>query len=171
MLPRIFRLGCQLALPAAVLVGCGLLIPEPQPAPAEPPVAPPLAPNAMSPQLPIIFFSADGDSLDIGAREKIEMIASIAQDARWADHSILVKGHSDAQGDSEYNQELARRRAELVAGELVFANVPRDRIIVQAAGADEPLAPNQQADGSDNPAGRALNRRVEVRLLTLPTAP
>jgi len=171
MLPRILWLGCRLALPAAAIASCALLFPEPRPAPAEPPVAPPLVPDSTPPQLPIIFFSADGHSLDIGAREKIEVIASIALEPRWAESSIVVKGHSDVQGDSAYNHQLARRRAELVAGELVFANVARDRIIVQSVGADEPLAPNEQADGSDNPAGRALNRRVEVRLLMQPTAP
>ena len=29
-------------------------------------------------------------------------------------------------------------------------------------GESKPVAPNENADGSDNPAGRALNRRVEI---------
>ena len=31
-------------------------------------------------------------------------------------------------------------------------------------GESKPVAPNENADGSDNPSGRALNRRVEIFL-------
>lgn len=167
MLPRFISLGCRLAPLGAALAGCSFLWPEPAPIerPAEPPAVPVVTGEAIPPQLPIIFFSADGDKLDIGAREKIEVIASIAKDPNWIKRPILVKGHSDAQGRPEYNRALAMRRAELIAGELVFADVARDRILVESAGDQEPLAPNQHANGSDNPEGRALNRRVEVRLL------
>ncbi|MGH8495643.1 MAG: OmpA family protein [Gammaproteobacteria bacterium] len=174
MLPRTFWLGCRLAPLGAVLAGCSLLWPESETAvpsadASADRTAEVVAPSeAAPPPLPIIFFSADGDELDIGAREKIEMIATIAKDPRWIDRPILVTGHSDAQGEPEYNQSLASRRAELVAGELIFADVARDRVIVRSVGAEEPLAPNLNADGSDNPQGRALNRRVEVRLLVLP---
>jgi outer membrane protein OmpA-like peptidoglycan-associated protein len=34
---------------------------------------------------------------------------------------------------------------------------------VSGKGESEPVAPNENDDGSDNPDGRALNRRVEIR--------
>ncbi|CAN5323384.1 hypothetical protein BH24PSE2_BH24PSE2_01060 [soil metagenome] len=167
------RIARRLTLFAAALAGCSLVLPEPEPVArrTDTPVQPVRAvvtSDAVPPQLPIIFFSADGADLDIGAREKIEVIASIAKDPRWDEHPLLVRGHSDGQGGAEHNRRLSRRRAELVAAELVFTDVPRDRIVIEAAGAEEPIAPNRLADGSDNPDGRALNRRVEVRLLVLP---
>jgi len=48
-----------------------------------------------------------------------------------------------------------------VGGERKRAGVrpPRD---APGSGESKPVAPNENADGSDNPSGRALNRRVEI---------
>lgn len=75
---------------------------------------------------------------------------------------VYVRGHTDAKGSPEYNQRLSERRAEAVK-QLLEANYPNliGHIVAEGYGEDRPVAPNE-IDGRDNPAGRALNRRVEI---------
>ena len=50
--------------------------------------------------------------------------------------------------------------------------MPAERLTAEGRGAGEPVAPNTNPDGTDNPEGRQLNRRVEIVVLTdkpLPT--
>jgi outer membrane protein OmpA-like peptidoglycan-associated protein len=61
-----------------------------------------------------------------------------------------------------YNLALSRRRAETVARELIGQGLHRERVTIQAYGEARPVAPNLNPDGTDNPAGRARNRRVEA---------
>jgi outer membrane protein OmpA-like peptidoglycan-associated protein len=77
---------------------------------------------------------------------------------------ISVEGHADAIGSQGYNLPLSQRRAETVAQELIANQTRRERVRSQGFGELYPIAPNTNPDGSDNPAGRAKNRRVEVFL-------
>ncbi|MGF1481934.1 MAG: OmpA family protein [Cyanophyceae cyanobacterium] len=76
--------------------------------------------------------------------------------------TVQINGHTDSEGSDDYNRQLSQRRAESVAAWLVAAGI--EESIVQTAGYGEtqPIAENKLADGSDNPQGRAKNRRVEV---------
>ena len=77
-------------------------------------------------------------------------------------------GHTDSKGGDAYNQALSERRAQAVAD--WFGQQPGIRqreMTVSGRGKTEPVAPNTRPDGSDDPAGRARNRRVE---LVLPNA-
>lgn len=79
---------------------------------------------------------------------------------------IQVNGHTDSIGSDAYNLDLSRRRAEAVSHELVARGVRRDRLGVEGYGKQRPVAPNALPDGRDNPAGRALNRRVEAVVMS-----
>ena len=75
-------------------------------------------------------------------------------------------GHTDSHGSAAYNQTLSEARAKTVAdwfGQQV--GVRQRQFAVETA----PIAPNAKADGTDDPAGRAKNRRVEVILPTSPS--
>lgn len=76
---------------------------------------------------------------------------------------VSITGHTDAIGDDSYNQMLAEQRAAAVSAALTAAlgsgAPPFD---VQGFGETQPVAPNTNDDGSDNPEGRALNRRVTI---------
>jgi outer membrane protein OmpA-like peptidoglycan-associated protein len=65
----------------------------------------------------------------------------------------------------EFNFELSEKRAEYVAKYLIKKGIPQENIEIQAHGENNPVAPNVNNDGSDNPAGRALNRRVEIKII------
>src|SRR2546421_430108 len=75
---------------------------------------------------------------------------------------VSIEGHTDSKGSEEYNQRLSERRAEAVASALDREGVSQSRTHARGFGKKYPIAPNQNSDGSDNPPGRAKNRRVEV---------
>ncbi len=69
---------------------------------------------------------------------------------------ILLMGHTDDVGSTNFNAELAEKRAKVVA-ELFAANgVPRDNLHYQGAGETQPIADNRTEEG------RAKNRRAEI---------
>ena len=70
----------------------------------------------------------------------------------------MVEGHTDSTGEASYNYSLSERRANSVANYLASHGVDRERLITQGFGVDQPIADN------DSSSGRALNRRVELRI-------
>jgi OOP family OmpA-OmpF porin len=112
--------------------------------------------------LPHTQFAFDSFDLDARARRVVERMAYVLNHPRAAGRTVLLEGHADAIGTKEYNLALSRRRAETVARELFGQGVRRDRITVEGYGESRPIAPNRKPDGTDDPAGRARNRRVEA---------
>ncbi len=79
--------------------------------------------------------------------------------SKYADTTLRVTGHTDNTGARAYNQTRSERRAASVADYLVTREVARQRMLVQGAGLDQPIADNGSAEG------RAANRRVELYIL------
>jgi outer membrane protein OmpA-like peptidoglycan-associated protein len=111
--------------------------------------------------LPDVLFEFGKATLTSNARVKVRDIAdtlnTVAKERR-----VSVEGHTDAIGSEAYNQRLSEHRAEAVAIALENAGVRNQRIGTKGLGKRYPVAPNTNPDGTDNPAGRAKNRRVEV---------
>jgi OOP family OmpA-OmpF porin len=76
---------------------------------------------------------------------------------RNADDKIEIAGHTDSQGDAEYNQGLSERRAQAVADYLVAHGANGSNLAVKGYGESHPVADNGSKEG------RAANRRVELR--------
>lgn len=72
------------------------------------------------------------------------------------DSNITVEGHTDSQGQRQYNMDLSKKRADAVRDQLVARGVAADRIKSTGLGPDRPVADNKSAEG------RANNRRVEI---------
>ena len=70
---------------------------------------------------------------------------------------IAIAGHTDAQASDTYNAELSKRRAQAVMAWLTARGIVASRLTAQGFGESQPVADNASA------AGRALNRRVEIR--------
>jgi outer membrane protein OmpA-like peptidoglycan-associated protein len=80
------------------------------------------------------------------------------------DVKVLIEGHTDAKGGDAYNLQLSERRAAAVKSWLVGkAGIDGCRITTKGWGRANPVAPNTNPNGSDNPEGRQKNRRVVIR--------
>lgn len=93
-------------------------------------------------------------------------IAEVKEQVKATAGQISVEGHTDAIGDDASNQGLSERRGGAVRGALEKVLGGGFSYQVVGHGEAKPVAPNQNPDGSDNPNGRAANRRVEVRFTT-----
>lgn len=83
--------------------------------------------------------------------------------------TIDVTGYTDAKGSPKVNNPLSENRAKAVA-DYLKKNVKRGlSYSVKGKGEADPIAPNTNDDGSDNPKGRAKNRRVTVSYKTQPS--
>lgn len=80
--------------------------------------------------------------------------------------ALQVFGHTDAKGDEAYNMKLSLRRAGAVCDYLKKAG--KQYTLCLGRGEQEPVAPNANPDGSDNPNGRQMNRRVEIKVALRP---
>jgi outer membrane protein OmpA-like peptidoglycan-associated protein len=72
---------------------------------------------------------------------------------------IEIAGHTDITGSATLNRRLSQARAEVVRAYLVSKGVAPTRMTARGYGPSDPIAPNT------TPAGRARNRRVELRQL------
>ncbi len=84
---------------------------------------------------------------------------------RYPDLRVEVAGHTDSKGTDAYNQKLSERRATAVYNYLTQNGVDASRLQGPIGyGESRPIAPNTNPDGSDNPEGRAKNRRTELNV-------
>ena len=73
--------------------------------------------------------------------------------------NAVIEGHTDNIGDPEANLKLSQQRAEAVRQLLISLGVDAGRVEARGYGKNKPRASNENLEG------RALNRRVEVRLI------
>ncbi|MCK8602209.1 OmpA family protein [Desulfoferrobacter suflitae] len=79
--------------------------------------------------------------------------------------NIVIEGHTDSIGTDAYNQALSERRARSVYNFFRQNGIAGSRMTTVGYGESNPIAPNTNPDGTDNPEGRALNRRVELKVV------
>jgi outer membrane protein OmpA-like peptidoglycan-associated protein len=111
--------------------------------------------------LPDVLFDFGKANLTSTARTKVRGIAEVLN-TQARERRVAVEGHTDSIGSEAYNQRLSERRARTVASALASAGVERERLATRGLGKRYPIAPNTNPDGTDDPSGRAKNRRVEV---------
>lgn len=79
--------------------------------------------------------------------------------------NIMLEGHTDNKGNDDYNIRLSKQRSDQVKKKLIAAGISTSRIQTMGYGESKPIVENELPDGSDNPDGRQLNRRVEIKIL------
>jgi outer membrane protein OmpA-like peptidoglycan-associated protein len=68
-------------------------------------------------------------------------------------------------GSESYNKTLSEKRATTVASYLISRNaVKAAQVKTMGWGKSKPIVHNTKPDGSDDPEGRAKNRRVEISI-------
>ncbi len=112
-----------------------------------------------------ILFDFGDASLRSDATARLAKIAQLIRNEAKGD--VVVVGHTDSKGDDKSNQALSERRAVSVIRWLHDQEgIPTAMMLGRGMGERQPIAPNTRADGSDNPAGREKNRRVDLYLAT-----
>jgi len=106
-----------------------------------------------------IYFESDNATLDAPAKADLDMLAAATQGLTG--YMIEVAGYASSTGTKQVNQKLSEARAAAVTKYLLEQkNIPMRRILVPAGyGATHPAAENTDSQG------RALNRRVDVKVL------
>ncbi|MBB5280735.1 OmpA family protein [Pacificimonas flava] len=94
-----------------------------------------------------------------GFRRTLDSIAQVL--ATYQQSYVDVIGHTDSSGADVYNMTLSQRRAESVANYFAAKGVRRVRLATLGRGELDPVASN------DTEAGKALNRRVEIRIVPI----
>jgi OOP family OmpA-OmpF porin len=79
------------------------------------------------------------------------------------DVRVTIAGYTDSIGSEDYNLKLSERRAQAVKQYLVSRGIAASRLNTVGRGEADPIAPNTK-DGKDNPEGRAMNRRAELKV-------
>nr|WP_175799885.1 OmpA family protein [Burkholderia anthina] len=101
-----------------------------------------------------ILFDFDRYNLRPDVRRIVERIGKTLRSAGI--NGVRVYGYSDEEGEASYDLELSRRRAEVVAIELVDVGLDGKRIVIVGKGKSDPVGDNR------TPAGRAQNRRAAI---------
>jgi outer membrane protein OmpA-like peptidoglycan-associated protein len=78
---------------------------------------------------------------------------------------VEIQSHTDSKGGDVYNMKLSQKRAESVVNYLASKGISPKRLVAKGYGESKPVAPNENADGSDNPEGRAKNRRTDFKII------
>ena len=106
-----------------------------------------------------VLFDFGSSELRGEASTTLTNLATVLKDSKAP--KVQVQGHTDSVSDDASNQTLSEQRAKAVT-EALTSNGVTASIESVGYGETKPVAPNENSDGSDNPAGRRLNRRVEV---------
>jgi outer membrane protein OmpA-like peptidoglycan-associated protein len=110
-----------------------------------------------------VLFDFDKSTIKKEAEPSLQHLATVLKAHPGA--AVTIEGHTDARGADAYNQTLSEQRAASVKQWLVAnAQVSGATISTRGWGKSKPAAHNTKPDGSDDPDGRAKNRRVQVIL-------
>jgi OmpA-OmpF porin, OOP family len=110
-----------------------------------------------------VFFDFDKYSLRPESFVELDRVVKFLND--YPTIEIEMSAHTDSKGSDEYNMTLSDNRAKSVREYILSKGIAAARIISKGYGETKPVAANANADGTDNPEGRQLNRRVEFTIL------
>ena len=106
-----------------------------------------------------VLFDFGKSDIRPDAAQTLKSLAGVLNNAKVP--TAHIYGHTDSISDEAFNLQLSQERADAVSAELKKDGVSA-MLDATGYGESKPVAPNENADGTDNPAGRALNRRVEI---------
>ena len=110
-----------------------------------------------------INFKTESSDISNSEKSKLDkIIEDLKNNPKWTVNSI---GHTDNTGSMKYNQILSVLRSESVKTYMINRGISFKRIETIGMGEVHPIAENVATDGSDNPTGRAANRRVEIQII------
>ncbi|MBE5254350.1 OmpA family lipoprotein [Mixta mediterraneensis] len=106
-----------------------------------------------------VTFDSNSSSLKPAGANTLTGVARVLKE--YPKTAVNVVGYTDSTGTRALNMRLSQQRAESVASALIVQGVANERLRIQGAGPDNPVASN------NTEAGKAQNRRVEITLSPL----
>ncbi|MEM9935576.1 MAG: OmpA family protein [Bacteroidota bacterium] len=111
---------------------------------------------------PIVFeslkFSSNSYKLKKSIKPKLDYLVRFLE--LYPQFDLVVEGHTDSDGDPNYNMQLSQQRAEIIADYIMGAgSFDEDRVTAQGFGDSRPVVPNDTKDNKEK------NRRVEFKLI------
>jgi len=98
-----------------------------------------------------VLFDFGKSEIRSDASQTLKKLADVLNNAKVP--TAHIYGHTDSISDEVFNQQLSEARANAVSGELKKDGITAT-MDATGYGESKPVAPNENADGSDNPAGR-----------------
>jgi outer membrane protein OmpA-like peptidoglycan-associated protein len=110
-----------------------------------------------------VYFDFNKAKLSIKANSTLDSILSmLIANPNW---KIRIEGHTDNEGNNQYNTALSKQRANIVNQYFNQQTIDNSRLSIYYYGEEKPLQPNQNIDGKDNPEARQINRRVKITII------
>lgn len=106
-----------------------------------------------------IFFDFDKSVLLQQSYNELKGLVEILN--KYPKMKIEVGGHTDGRGSIDYNQRLSESRAKAVVDYLISKGIDPARLKYKGYGKTQPI------DSNNTDEGRARNRRVEFKILSM----
>ncbi len=113
--------------------------------------------------LPTVRFRLGSTKIAPGSSPALNKVAEILR--QNPNIRVEIGGHTDNEGPARLNRKISLHRAEAVKSYLVSQGVPASRMVTKGYGEVHPIASNRHADG------RAMNRRIEFKVLSADSPP
>jgi outer membrane protein OmpA-like peptidoglycan-associated protein len=108
-----------------------------------------------------ILFDFDKSTIRPDAKAALDRVAEIIRSKSVG--VVRIEGFTDSKGAADYNLRLSNARAESVKNWMIEQEGQHGvEFTTRGFGATRFVAPNTKPGGSDDPAGRQKNRRVEI---------
>ena len=104
-----------------------------------------------------LTFASGSSTIQAASYGEVDNLAAILK--TYEDVNIAIEGHTDNTGNAAMNEKLSVARAEAVKARLESTGIDASRISAAGFGSATPKETN------DTPEGRAMNRRIEVRIV------
>ncbi|HAP63211.1 MAG TPA: hypothetical protein DCR93_28160, partial [Cytophagales bacterium] len=112
-----------------------------------------------------ILFAFNSAEINDASAEELDNLVQILEDNPQI--RIELSAHTDSVGSNADNLLLSQRRAESAVNFIIERGIDQDRLYSRGYGETQPIARNTNPDGTDNPEGRAKNRRVEFKVVEI----
>jgi outer membrane protein OmpA-like peptidoglycan-associated protein/tetratricopeptide (TPR) repeat protein len=143
------------------------------PPPPPPPPAPTPAPQIIALEPPAtdgpivlenVYYDFNESYLQPASFPSLDRLVAMLQ--KYPNIVIELSAHTDSKGSNDLNEKLSDARAKSCVDYLIGKGIDSGRLQFKGYAANRPVAANTNPDGSDNPEGRARNRRTEFRIIS-----
>ncbi|WP_196138445.1 OmpA family protein [Aliikangiella sp. G2MR2-5] len=103
-----------------------------------------------------ITFATNSSDIQEGFKPVLNSVVTVLRE--YDETIVEIEGYTDSTGSLSYNLQLSQARAQSVSNYLQVGGIITQRLVTSGKGPNNPIANNA------TPEGRAMNRRVEIRL-------